>query len=97
MVDSNKELVHNLELKIDSLMQRYQALKQEHLMLQRNHESLNGQLAEALSQKTELQGRYDSLKLAKTIELTQVDAHEAKLKINQMVREIDKCIALLNR
>jgi len=25
------------------------------------------------------------------------DSHQAKLKINRIVREIDKCIALLNR
>lgn len=97
MVDSNKELVYNLEQKVDLLMQRFQALKVENTKLKNENLTLTGQLADALLQQTEIHNRYDNLKLAKTIEFTQVDAHEAKLKINQMVREIDKCIALLNR
>ena len=97
MVDSNKELVNNLEQKIDQLIQRYRKLQNINLELQQEKEVLKGQLEEALQQQAELQTRYDSMKIAKTIELTQVETHEAKLKINQMVREIDKCIALLNR
>jgi hypothetical protein len=37
------------------------------------------------------------LKLAKAIALTDDTSHDAKIKVNRIVREIDKCIALLNR
>ncbi|MFT3739527.1 MAG: hypothetical protein QM786_12275 [Breznakibacter sp.] len=97
MIDSNKELVASLEQKIDLLISHYQRLKAEMAALTDEKQKLAGQLQEATAKLSDLQVRYDNLKLAKTIELTQTDAHEAKLKINQMVREIDKCIALLNR
>ena len=40
---------------------------------------------------------WNKLKLAKTMVASSHDVHDAKLKVNRMVREIDKCIALLNR
>jgi predicted nuclease with TOPRIM domain len=97
MIDSNKDLVASLEQKVDLLLMRYQALKDELKSVKDEKSSLNDQLQASAEKLADLQVRYDSLKLAKTLELTQGDAHEAKLKINQMVREIDKCIALLNR
>jgi predicted nucleic acid-binding Zn-ribbon protein len=97
MVDSNKDLVASLEQKIDLLLLRYQGLKDEVKSLDQEKRRIYDQLQSSSEKLADLQVRYDSLKLAKTLELTQGDAHEAKLKINQMVREIDKCIALLNR
>lgn len=97
MIDSNKDLVASLEQKVDLLLMRYQALKDELKSVKDDKSSLTDQLQASAEKLADLQVRYDSLKLAKTLELTQGDAHEAKLKINQMVREIDKCIALLNR
>ena len=35
--------------------------------------------------------------MAKTIAASSEDAHDAKIKINRLVREIDKCISLLDR
>lgn len=97
MIDSNKELVASLEQKVDLLVSRYQRLRGEVASLTEEKQKLTGQLHETAEKLSDMQVRYDNLKLAKTIELTHSDAHEAKLKINQMVREIDKCIALLNR
>lgn len=40
--------------------------------------------------------KYNTLKTAESIAGVVKDNHEAKIKINKMVREIDKCITLLN-
>ena len=46
----------------------------------------------------QLQEQVKLLKLAKQLEGDSVqDTKEVKLKINEMVREIDKCIALMNK
>lgn len=42
-----------------------------------------------------LEKKLKILKIAKTLEIGK-DNQQAKLKINELVREIDKCIALLN-
>lgn len=50
----------------------------------------------AKNENFELQRKYDILKIAKIIEMTNLDTHKAKLQLNKIVREIDNCIALLN-
>ena len=46
---------------------------------------------------TELEHKYNNLKLAKVLTNGEEGVHDAKIKVNSIVREIDKCIALLNR
>ena len=45
----------------------------------------------------DLEEKYNKLKISKALIVSSNDVHDAKLKVNRMVREIDKCIALLNR
>ena len=97
MIDSNKDLVTSLEQKVDLLLKRFKGLQEDVRMLKDENQKLVDQLEIASSNYQEVKAKYDNLKLAKTLELSHGDGHDAKLKINQMVREIDKCIALLNR
>ena len=70
-----------------------------------NEEKIASQLKKLGEEKTNLQNeinqlqeRVKLLKLAKQLEGDSVkDTKEVKLKINEMVREIDKCIALMNK
>ena len=46
--------------------------------------------------RKELEDRYTDLKMARTISLYDKDIKETKQRLSGLVREIDKCIALLN-
>ncbi len=48
-------------------------------------------------QNEEMVKKYELLKMAGSIVGVDQDAHDAKIKINKIVREIDQCIAMLNR
>ena len=43
-----------------------------------------------------LEQQYANLKMAKMIEITTAENQAAQKRINKLIREIDKCIALLN-
>ena len=70
-----------------------------------NEEKIASQMKKLDEEKTNLQNEINQLqeqvkllKLAKQLEGDSVqDTKEVKLKINEMVREIDKCIALMNK
>ena len=70
-----------------------------------NEEKIASQLKKLGEEKTNLQNEINQLqeqvkllKLAKQLEGDSIkDTKEVKLKINEMVREIDKCIALMNK
>lgn len=91
------ELIKNLRGKIAQVISLYQKTKEEKQSLL--HEKLElMERVELLSRENEeLKHQYNTLKLARTIAAGSEDSHEAKIKINRIVREIDKCIALLNR
>lgn len=91
------EIVSELRGKISRLISLYHGLKLEKETLVREKMELVERV-EALSKENEMyKHQYDTLKLAKTFAAGSGDSQQAKHKISQMVREIDKCIALLNK
>jgi predicted RNase H-like nuclease (RuvC/YqgF family) len=97
MVNPNNDKIANLEQKIDLLVDRYQAEKEENRMLRGQITQLTDQLDRSASSYSLLEESFGKLKVAKTLEASGQDVRDTKLRINQIVREIDKCIALLNR
>lgn len=46
--------------------------------------------------RKELEARYTNLKMARTISIHDKDISDTKQRLSRLVREVDKCIALLN-
>ncbi len=97
MVNPHIDLAVELGKRIDRLAGLYQHAKQENRMLQNEVTQLTGQLKKVVDSKTEIEKQYGQLKMARVIEASPEDIQQTKKRINQLVREIDKCIALLNR
>jgi hypothetical protein len=97
MNQESDEIVINLKKRIDELISLYKKSKEEKELLIHEKMELMEKIETLTREKNELEHHYDTLKLAKSLSSGSEDSHEAKLKINRIVREIDKCIALLNR
>ena len=74
----------------------YDELKQEnadlkHLLIQKDKEIQSLELSHK-----ELEAQYTDLKMARTISLYDKDIKDTKQRLSSLVREIDRCIALLN-
>lgn len=92
-----KEFVDTFKDKIKKLLNKYDNLKSENIVLKKDAEDLKLKLKNKESELEFLNNKYNKLKLAKSLLASTGDSHDAKIKINRIVREIDKCIALLNR
>lgn len=88
--------IHSLEDTLKTLLSNYEFLKEENEALLRNNTKLHILLEEKTQQLKNHQEEYDLLKVAKTIEGSKENTKNTKLKINALVREIDKCIIQLN-
>jgi predicted nucleic acid-binding Zn-ribbon protein len=86
-----------LNRKLDELINRYNSLKLEVDYLKRGNEDLKGMLQERERKIKDLEIKYERVKLSGALLGESENAHEAKRKITELVREIDKCVALLNR
>lgn len=69
----------------------------ENFRLRQEIEKLSIEIELKDKENKDFENKYESLKLAKIIASSSTDAHDAKIKLNRIVREIDKCISLLNK
>ncbi len=82
---------------IELLISAYEMLKKENESLLAKQENLENLLKEKDQFLGEIEGKYNQQQLAKAVLASSGDNHDAKIKVNRIVREIDQCIALLNR
>ena len=89
---------------IDDLKQKFQVLRNRlevqgssNVKLSEDNQNLIDKLKQQEEEINELKKQNNTLKLAKAFSVESEESQEAKLQINRIVREIDKCIALLNR
>jgi len=92
-----EEVIITLSDNITELKGQYKSIIEENIELKAQIITLSKQLSTKESENEDIINNYESLKMAKTIAASSGDAHDAKIKINRLVREIDKCISLLNK
>ena len=95
-VQGNDDLIL-LNKKIDELITGYSNLKAQYENLKTEQEALKKALIERDEERKELEKKYERLKISGTLSGNSDNAAEAKKQITELVREIDNCIALLNR
>jgi flagellar biosynthesis/type III secretory pathway chaperone len=97
MSTEQTELLEGIKGKIESvkvMLQEQRGLNRE---LSIRNDALQKEVQQKQSMINELEERNQKLALVKGILAESGNSDEARVKINRIVREIDKCIALLNR
>jgi flagellar biosynthesis/type III secretory pathway chaperone len=89
------EAIEKLENRIEILVSNYEFLKKENEILLQNVSSLQKKILDQKQSIVNQQKAYDLLKIAKTIEGSSSETKNTKLKLNALIREIDKCIIQL--
>lgn len=89
------EAVHLLEVTLQKLLSNYEFLVKENQILLQSNSKLQHQLKEKEQSLVNQKNDFETLKIAKTIEGSSKDSKDTKLKINALIREIDKCIVQL--
>jgi len=92
-----EDIISSLEEKIKRVIQVAEKLRTNNEQLQQQVDELFGQLRVKNQEVEVLESKYQSLKLTKTLISSPEDIRNVKFQVNRMVREIDKCMALLNR
>ena len=73
------------------------ALQEENDLLKQENQSIKVALDQSKNKNADLDEKLRVLKLAKSIEGTSEKTLDIKQKINDFVREIDKCVVLLKK
>ncbi len=95
-MNSLDNAVVDIESKVDKLLKKYKKAEEEKLALENEVKALKNQLDQQRNLVEELKAKNTLIKLAKSLNDTNEKSSDVKLKINQLVREIDRCISLLS-
>ncbi|EID33151.1 hypothetical protein HMPREF9969_0700 [Prevotella sp. oral taxon 306 str. F0472] len=95
-MDSNEKTLNTFATRVRQMILQYAELKKENdelyaLVDQREKEIK--QLQEELSQA---EADYNSLKMAKMLEVTDGDMEGAQKRVAKLIRDVNKCITLLS-
>ena len=93
---ANEKTLATFETRLRQLLLRFKDLKKENTdlcaMVETNEKTMK-ELREKMEQQ---QYDYDSLKMAKMIEITDGNIAGAKERLSQLIRDVNKCIAILS-
>ncbi len=96
MTDDQKRLLAVFEVRVHDLVAECERRNKLIDELSIKLASKDDELKQAIQTIEELRIKYDSLVNAQVVSINGDDLKNAKLKLSKLVREVDKCIALLN-
>lgn len=95
MKEDDLQLVKLLETRVRQLILRNKELRQQNAQLWQQVTEDDAQIQALKEQNKQLQAQYADLKTARMLQLSDNDTRNARQRMTRLVREIDKCIAIL--
>ena len=95
MNPSEKTLV-DFEARVRQMIHQFQQLKQENQQLQQQMQEQSQTIEELKSRVTQADNDYNSLKMARMLEISDGNLEDAKERLARMIRQVNKCIAILS-
>ncbi len=95
MTSEEEKTMRLLETRTRQLILKFNQLKEDNEELLNELVRKDSELQEVKQQNKQLEANYANLKMARMLELGDQDIDAAKKRIAKLVRDVDKCIALL--
>lgn len=97
MTNRHQLLVDSFEKKLRSLLQLYAQEKEKNRKIENELQQKREEVMQAHKTILELRSDYEDLKMVQILSGSSADREAAHRRISHLVREIDKCIDLLNQ
>lgn len=95
-MDANEKTLNTFATRVRQMLLHYKELKKENGELYDMVDERDAEIAELRKQLAQAHSDYDSLKMAKMIEITDGDMESAQKRLSKLIREVNKCITLLS-
>ncbi len=96
MAEENKRLFESFNEKLMRFIFLYKELKRENASLKQSLSEKESEIVRLENNLKELENQYANLKTVRMLSVNDQGICETKQRITKLVREVDKCIALLN-
>ena len=95
-MDANEKPLTLFTTRMRQMILQYKETKQENNSLYAMVDERDAKIKQLEAKLNQAQNDYNSLKLAKMIEISTTDLEAAKKRLSKLVRDVNKCITLLN-
>ena len=95
-MNPNEKTLADFQTRVRQMIFRFQELKKENGRLQTLVEEQATEIEELKARVTQADNDYNSLKMARMLEITDGNLEEAKERLSRMIRQVNKCIAILS-
>ncbi|NLF81734.1 MAG: hypothetical protein GX566_04485 [Bacteroidales bacterium] len=97
MKPQHAAIIDPLKQKIEMLISLHERALTENRELNSQLQTISEELNRYKKEKEDLENKVQKLQMAGAFQSSSEDAKEAKQKIGKLIREIDKCLNMLNR
>ena len=95
-MNPSEKTLAEFESRVRQLILQFQQLKQENKQLQQQIQEQSQTIEELKGRITQADNDYNSLKMARMLEITDGNLDEAKERLSRMIRQVNRCIAILS-
>ena len=95
-MNPSEKTLADFETRVRQLILQFQQLKDENKQLQQQMQEQSQTIEELKARVAQADNDYNSLKMARMLEITDGNLDEAKERLARMIRQVNRCIALLS-
>lgn len=93
---SKEQILKTFTTRVRQLILQFKSLKKENNDLYAMVDEREKEIKELKARNAQLQNDYDSLKMAKMIEITDGDMESAQKRLSKLIRDVNRCITLMS-
>ena len=93
---ATEDTLNLFSTRVRQMILQYKELKKENAELYSMVDEKDKQVENLKVQITQAQNDYNSLKMAKMLEITDGDMESAQKRLQKLIRDVNKCITLLS-
>lgn len=95
-MDTAEKTINTFATRVRQMILQYHDLKKENAELYGLVDERDAQIKQLETQLRQVQTDYNTLKMAKMLEVTDGDLEGAKKRVGKLIRDVNKCITLLS-
>lgn len=95
-MEAESKTINQFATRVRQMILQYQSVTKQNEDLCRQVAEQQERIAELKAQLQQQRNDYDSLKLARMVEITDGDMQSAQKRLAKLIRDVDKCITLVN-
>ena len=95
-MNPSEKTLADFQTRVRQMILQFQELKKENMQLQQQIGEQATEIEELKARVTQADNDYNALKMARMLEITDGNLDEAKERLSRMIRQVNKCIAILS-